>query len=65
MRFNFTAEKINFTVTDGDLEVGDERVLLRYECDRVDYSVDVLGLIEALPALSEKINELATQFDGK
>lgn len=60
MRINFTAEKINFTVTD---EEGQS--MLRYASDNIDYSVDVAGLLDALPALGDKINELATQFDGK
>lgn len=60
MRFNFTAEKINFDVTN---EEGQS--LLRYASDNIDYSVDVAGLLDALPALNEKITELAAQFDGK
>lgn len=60
MRINFTAEKINFTVAD---ETG--APLIRFAGDSVDYSVDVAGLLDAVPALGDKIAELATQFDGK
>ncbi len=60
MRFKITAAKVNFDVTDED-----GASLLHYSCEHIDYSVDVAGLLDALPALGAKINDLATQSDGK
>lgn len=65
MRVNFTAKKLNFAVTAEPNGITEPATLLNFECDRVDYSVDVLGLLDALPALGDKIAELATQLDGK
>lgn len=57
MRINAKATKVNVEVLNEENET-----LFRMNYDNLDYSVDVGKIVEALPALARRIEEM-TDFD--
>lgn len=59
MRINAKATKVNVEVLNEENET-----LFRLDYDNLAYSVDVGKIIEAMPAIKDKLEEMQSQLDG-